>query len=109
MSIYEVRVNYQQLWPEVAQQTSKLDADIQRLAKASGEKINLYQYAEATDGQPPAIFLECSEAFLEKVKRLPLFDSVAPLNGKKVVNRSDAPQIEAPEAIGNKNKGPKGP
>ena len=108
--IYAVATDYTgKTWAEAIGNTFKLDAAIQRLAKAEGESISLYSYKTPVSGQPPVVLLECSEAFLEKVKRLPLFNSVRPLGtAVETVNRRSAPQVESPEAT-KRNKGPKGP
>jgi hypothetical protein len=94
---------------EAVGKTMKLDADIQRLAKASGEDVHMHQYKEPMLGAP-VVLVECSEAFLEKIKKLPLFDAVNPLPASiPSIRRTDAPQIEAPESMTppKKHKGPR--
>jgi len=106
--VYSVSVNFSGTsWAEACQKTSNLDADIQRLAKAGGDDVHMHQYREPMLGAP-VVLIECPEAFLEKVKKLPLFDAVRPVDATTpTIRRTDAPQIEPPEAMMPKRKGPK--
>lgn len=92
---------------EAVGKTMKLDADIQRLAKASGEDVHMHQYKELMLGAP-CVLVECSEAFLEKIKKLPLCDASGPAHAP-TIRRSEAPQIEPPEAMNPPKKHRKGP
>jgi hypothetical protein len=93
---------------EILGNTAKLDAEIQKLAKAGGDEVYLHQFVSPVGGAP-CVLLECSESFLEKVKRLPLFDSVHVLDSRiETARRTSAPQIEPPEAMKRKISGPKG-
>jgi hypothetical protein len=105
--VYSITVDFTGTsWPEACEKTSKLDADIQRLAKKSGEDVHMHQYREPMLGAP-VVLVECSEAFLEKIKRLPLFDTALPADPKITIRRTDAPQIEPPESRGPGHKGPR--
>ena len=106
--VYAVTTQFEgTTWAEACSKTAKLDAEIQRLAKKSGEDVHMHQWKEPVEGAP-VVLVECPEAFLDKVKKLPLFDSVEPAR-QATIRRSDAPQIEPPEAMKPKRKGPKGP
>ncbi len=89
-------------WDNAIKKTFELERDIAILAKRSGAIVHFHQYKNPAVGTPPAVLLECSAEFLEKVKRLPSFASVYPLNtGAKMVEtvrRSDLPQIEPPQS-----------
>jgi hypothetical protein len=104
--IYVVTPDFTGLtWGEQCRKAMQLDADIQRLAKSSGDtSAHMRQWDPIVPGSP-AVVVECSEAFLEKIKRLPLFDAAA-VASHPTIRRSDAPQIEPPEAM---TKAPKGP
>lgn len=109
--VYIITTNFDDMsWPEAVKKTFDLDREIQILAKKSGSAVHLHQYKEPVMGAPgtPVVLLECSDDFLEKVKGLPLFDAVRDLpSGVQTIRRSDAPQIEPPEAQKPpKNKGP---
>jgi hypothetical protein len=107
MKVYAISVDYTgTTWAEACEKTSKLDASIQHLAKASsGESVHMHQYKEQMLGAP-VVLVECSESFLDKIKRLPLFDTAAPVVAE-TIRRTNAPQIEPPEAM--KPRKPKGP
>lgn len=96
-------------WDSAIKNTFALEADIARLAKKSGSSIQFHQYKEPGTGTPPAVLLECSADFLEKVKCLPALAVVHDLQpGVKTIRRSDLPQIEPPQSQNiPKNKGPK--
>jgi hypothetical protein len=95
-------------WGDMCRKAMQLDADIQRLAKSSGDtSVHMHQWNPPVPGSPTVV-VECSEAFLEKIKKLPLFDAVA-VAAHPTIRRSDAPQIEAPEAMTPPPKKPKGP
>ncbi|MEZ0262325.1 MAG: hypothetical protein ACAH80_15070 [Alphaproteobacteria bacterium] len=105
--VYSITVDFTgTTWPQAVEKTMKLDADIQRLAKASGEDVHMHQYKEPMLGAP-CILVECSEAFLEKIKKLSLCDASGPAT-VATIRRSEAPQIEPPEAMTPPKK-PKGP
>jgi hypothetical protein len=108
MTVYSVTVDFTNTnWPEAAAKTMQLDADIQRLAKKSGADVHMHQYKEQMLGAP-SVLVECSPEFLDQIKRLPLFNAVQPASAP-TIRRSEAPQIEPPEAMSPKYKGPKGP
>ena len=94
-------------WAEMCRKSMQLDADIQRLAKASGDDVHMHQWNPPVPGSP-TVLVECSEAFLEKIKRLPLFDAAVPA-ALPTIRRSDAPQVEPPEAMKPPRKTPRGP
>lgn len=105
MAVYSITTDFTgTTWAQACANTAKLDADIQRLAKASGEVVHMHQYKEAMLGAP-VVLVECSETFLDKIKRLPLFDAATPTLAA-TIRRTDAPQVEAPEATKPKHKGP---
>ena len=93
-------------WAEACAKTARLDADVQRLARQSGEEVHMRQWKEPVDGAP-VVLVECSETFLDKIKKLPLFDRVEPARAE-TIRRTSAPQIEPPQAQRPKPKGPCG-
>jgi hypothetical protein len=104
MKIYAITPDFTGTsWPEACAKTAQLDADIQRLAKASGEQVHMRQYKEQMLGAP-AVLVECEDSFLDKIRKLPLFDAVAPV-AAATIRRSEAPQIEAPEATNRHKQG----
>lgn len=95
-------------WAEACARTSRLDADVQKLAAVCGEDIHMHQYADPAPGAP-VVLVECPESFLEKIKQLPLYHASHDLWPEiKTVRRANAAQVEAPEAAAPR-KGPKGP
>lgn len=95
-------------WAEMCRKSMQLDADIQRLAKSSGDtSVHMRQWNPPVPGSPTVV-VECSEAFLEKIKRLPLFDAAA-VAAHPTIRRSEMPQVESPEAMTPPLKTPKGP
>ncbi|MEZ0226338.1 MAG: hypothetical protein ACAH83_17410 [Alphaproteobacteria bacterium] len=95
-------------WAEQCRKAMQLDADIQRLAKKSGDtSVHMCAWNPPVPGSP-TVLVECSEAFLEKIKKLPLFDAAVPA-ALPTIRRSDMPQIEAPESMTPPPKGPKRP
>jgi hypothetical protein len=107
--IYVVTPDFTGLtWAEQCRKAMQLDADIQRLAKSSGDtSVHMREWNPRVPGSP-AVVIECSEAFLEKIKKLPLFHAAA-IAAHPTIRRSDLPQIEAPEAMTPPPKAPKGP
>ena len=88
----------------------QLDADVQRMALAEGASIHMHQYADDTLGGWPHILVECDKEFIDKVKRHPLFERAEIHTGEATIRRSDALQVEPPEAIGKpaaKKRGPR--
>src|SRR5437763_363809 len=106
MKVYAITTDFTgTTWAEACQKTSQLDAAIQKLAKTSGDDVHMHQYKENMLGAP-TVLVECSETFLDKITRLPLFDAATPALAA-TIRRTDAPQIEPPEAMSPKK--PKGP
>jgi len=105
--VYAIRIDFTGTnWPQAYGDTMKLDADIQRLAKSSGAAdVHMHQYKTPMEGAPE-VLVEAPAAFIDKVKRLPLFHSVREVDetSTPTIRRSDAPQIEPPQAMG-----PRGP
>lgn len=96
--------------PEAIKGTFEMERDIAILAKKTGEEIHSHLETKALT--VPVVLLECSEKFLEEVKRLPSFGAVKdfPL-GAVAVRREGQPtdpsqQAKRPAA---KPRGPKGP
>lgn len=90
---------------DVCDQTAKLNADVQRLAKKSGEEIHMHKYNTLTPSSPN-VLIECSPAFLGKIAHLPLFGSLHPVDQAQTPTSrcSDSPEIEPPQS-----QSPKGP
>jgi hypothetical protein len=111
-NVYVVTANdiYTVSWSEAIGKTFALEKDIAILAKKSGAEIHFHHYTSTAVGTPPAVLLECSEDFLDKVKRLSSVASIAPLNkgdeSSKTIRREDMPQIEPPQS--QKNPGNNG-
>jgi hypothetical protein len=85
-------------WAEAIRNTFALEKDIALLARKSGTPVHFHQYKKDVLGAP-VVLLECPASFLEKVKRLPSFDSVHPLRtGIATLRREDMPQVEPPQA-----------
>lgn len=88
-----------------------LDANIQRLAVRLKADVHMRQprHPSAFD----SILVECDAAFIAEVRKLGDVGSVRELTkseARATIRRSEAPQIEAPEAIiPQKPRGPKGP
>lgn len=104
--VYSVTVDFTGLmWHEAAAKNAQLDAEIQKLAKKSGADVHMHQYKEPLMTQPE-VLVEAPASFIEEVKKLPLFNSVRPVDQSVVqtIRRTNAPQIEPPEA-----QAPKGP
>lgn len=80
--------------------TSQLDAQIQILAKKSGADVHMHQYKTPVEGVPE-VLVECDAAFLEKIKKLPLFNALREVNTAQspTIRRTDAPQIEPPQSM----------
>lgn len=102
-------------WADACARTSRLDADVQKLAVICKEDVHMHQYADPVGGAP-VVLVECSEAFLEKIRQLPLYHASHDLWPQiKTIRRTDAMQIEPPEAMDKPDatdrvkKGPKGP
>ena len=104
--VYAITVDFTgTMWDEAAEKTSKLDAEIQKLAKKSGVEVHMHQYKMPIMARPE-VLVEAPASFIEEVKKLPLFDSVRAIdqNVVQTIRRTNAPQIEPPEAMA-----PKGP
>jgi hypothetical protein len=88
IKIYAIMVDFTGTpWLEACKKTAALEKDIALLAKKTGAVIYFHQYKENVLGGP-VVLLECSESFLEKVKKLPLFDSCANAEGRNGVQNT---------------------
>jgi hypothetical protein len=70
--VYAITVDFTDTtWVEVVENTFKIDAEIQKLAKKSGADVHMHQY-KAPMGSAPEVLIEAPAAFIEKVKQLSL-------------------------------------
>ena len=91
-------------WEDVARETADLERDIARLAKESRETIYFRDYKDPSlvAHNRIHILLECSDKFLEEVKKLSAFGSATPFPADDRFNiqtvRRDEPQTPPKKA-----------
>lgn len=108
--VYAVTVDFAgTTWAQAYERTSKLDAEVQILAKKSGAKdVFMHQLKTPVEGVPE-VLVEAPQEFIDKVMRLPHFHGVREVDTTQTptIRRINAPQIEPPEAMSPRP--PKGP
>jgi len=67
-------------WKDAVENRDNLGRAIARLASAAGVEVHFHDFKDPVAGAP-VVMLECSDDFLEQVKKLPGFKNAHPVWG----------------------------
>lgn len=90
--VYVIEPDFQNLWKEMVGRRDNLGRTIAALAKSTGDQVWFHDHVEPMMGAP-VIMLECTPAFLDRVKGLPGVGAVHDLRDDEKTERN--PQIQA--------------
>jgi len=89
MKVHVIEAEMQVGWKDAVQNRDNLGREIAKLAATTGEVVHFHDFKDPVAGAP-VVMLECSDAFLAQVKKLPGFKDAHPVWGGMETERKPA-------------------